>query len=81
MSSLFDIGAPAVEIAAVYLSGDEEEVEGGQVRILLGAGSYFTLDEGSGLQVLEYFQRHSTAPGAKRSGAAPPAAPDDASRS
>lgn len=53
-------------IVAVYLSGSEDgetSEERGQVRILLDRGSYFTLDDGSGLQVLEYFERNSAAPG------------------
>ena len=54
------------QIAAVYLSEENEETgtKGGRVCVnLKGTGGYFTLDDGSGLQVLEHFERNSAAPG------------------
>lgn len=55
------------EIAVVYISERNETAgaEAGRVRVLLkSTGSYFSLDDGSGLQVLEYFERTSVPPGA-----------------
>jgi hypothetical protein len=58
------------EIAVVYLSGRDEDAgaEAGQVRVLLKtSATYFSLDDASGLQVLEYFERTSAAPGESES--------------
>jgi hypothetical protein len=55
-------------IVAVYLSNPDAESgdEGGKVLVLLkDSGTYFTLDESSGLQVLEHFQLTSVVPGEK----------------
>lgn len=57
------------QVVAVYLSGSEDEgAEAGQVRIFLKtSATYFTLDDASGLQVLEHFERTSVAPGGSES--------------